>query len=137
MAALAGFDVGVYAGSSATPTDEVAGLNSIEAPLSRDMIDVTTFSANAGGRNRLAGLVDIPITMSGFYEASDTAQTAIRSGWAAGTTVYVLIRFDGSGAPSLEVPCLVESWSISANPEGALEFTASFQQNGAHTFTAS
>lgn len=134
MASLAGYNVTIKVGNSASPTDEVTGINNVSLSDGRNMLDVTTFEGNAGAMQRLAGLRDLSVTLSGFLN-SDSEQVLLQTNHGAGTLTYVLVEFDGAGAPSLEIPCLVESIDYSAAVDGTVDVTFNLVSSGAPTLT--
>ena len=124
MASLAGYNVTIKV-SNSTPlsgTDEITGINNVSLTDTRTMLDITSFENNGGAMERLAGLRDVSITLSGFLNG-DTEQVLLQDNHGTGTLTYVLVEFDGSGAPSLEVPCLVESIDYSAAVDGTVDVT--------------
>jgi predicted secreted protein len=135
MASLAGYNVTIQV-SSTSPVSgsEISGINNISISDGRTMLDVTTFEGNAGAMERLAGLRDLSVTLSGFFD-SGTEQALLRSNHGSGTLTYVLVEFDGAGPPSLEIPCLVESIDYSAAVDGTVDVTYNLVSAGAPTLT--
>jgi predicted secreted protein len=135
MASLAGYNVTIQA-SGTTPVtgSEVTGINNVSITDNRTMLDVTSFEGNAGAMERLAGLRDVSVTLSGFFN-TDTEQALLQDNHGTGTLTYILIEFDGSGTPSLEVPCLVESIDYSAAVDGTVDVTYNLVSAGAPTLT--
>ena len=134
MASLAGYNVTIKVGNSSSPTDEATGINNVSLTDTRTMLDITSFENNGGAMERLAGLRDVSVTLSGFLNG-DTEQVLLQDNHASGTLTYVLVEFDGSGAPSLEVPCLVESIDYSAAVDGTVDVTYNLVSAGAPTLT--
>lgn len=134
MASLAGYNVTIKVGNSSSPTDEATGINNVSLTDTRTMLDITSFENNGGAMERLAGLRDVSITLSGFLNG-DTEQVLLQDNHGTGTLTYVLVEFDGSGAPSLEVPCLVESIDYSAAVDGTVDVTYNLVSAGAPTLT--
>jgi predicted secreted protein len=135
MASLAGYNVTIQV-SSTSPVSgsEISGINNISISDGRTMLDVTTFEGNAGAMERLAGLRDLSVTLSGFFD-SGTEQALLRTNHGSGTLTYVLVEFDGAGPPSLEIPCLVESIDYSAAVDGTVDVTYNLVSAGAPTLT--
>lgn len=129
MTALAGHAIEVYGGTSASPTDEMDGITSISFGPSRDMLETTDFKDTTGARTRLAGLKDGSIQLSGQYESADTAQAALRTAWGSGADFYLQVLWDGTNGN--EVKCIVESYEVSGDVGGLVEFTATLQFNAA------
>ena len=134
MASLAGYNVTIKVGNSSSPTDEATGINNVSMTDTRTMLDITSFENNGGAMERLAGLRDVSVTLSGFLNG-DTEQVLLQDNHASGTLTYVLVEFDGTGAPSLEVPCLVESIDYSAAVDGTVDVTYNLVSAGAPTLT--
>lgn len=129
--ALAGYPLIIRGGASATPTDEIDGINSVRYGPSRAMLNTTDFRDTTDFITRIAGLKDGTIEISGDYEHTDTAQAACRTAWANGTLYYVRILWDGTNG--VEVPCLVESFNIEPAVEDKVSFSASLLFSGAIT----
>lgn len=129
---LPGYDVSIFVGASAAPSDEVTGINNFSLGDGRNMIDVTTFAGNAGAMQRLAGLKDPSLTLSGFFN-SDTEQALLRSSHNSGADVYVRIAFDGTTPPHWECAFKVETVDYGSSVDGAVEVTYSLACNGAPT----
>lgn len=134
MASLAGYNVTIKVGNSSPAGTEIESINNVSISDGRTMLDVTSFEGNAGAMERLAGLRDLSVTLSGFFD-TDTAQALLRTNHGSGTLTYVLVEFDGSGAPSLEIPCLVESIDYSAAVDGTVDVTYNLVSAGAPTLT--
>lgn len=135
--ALAGHPVLVYAkatNAAAVSGDEVDGINSVSYSPSLDLLDVTDFKDTTGTKLKLAGLKDGSISLSGDLEMTDAPQTLLRTAAGDGSSVWMTIHFNPSGAASakgFQVECKVESFEISAAVDGKVEFTASLQFTGA------
>ena len=125
--ALAAHPVIINAGAAASPTDEMDGIISATFSPTRDLLDETDFADTSGAHKRFGGLRDGTISLSGDYEASDTAQTALRAAFDGGTEFHVQILWDGTNGH--EVETRVESYEISASVEGKVEFSATLQFN--------
>jgi len=134
MASLAGYNVTLSVGNSSPASTEIESINNVSITDNRTMLDVTSFEGNAGAMERLAGLRDVSVTISGFFD-TDTGQALLQDNHGTGTLTYVLVEFDGSGAPSLEVPCLIESIDYSAAVDGTVDVTYNLVSAGAPTLT--
>ena len=132
MASLAGYNVTIKVGNSATPTDEITGINNVSITDNRNMLDITSFENNGGAMERLAGLRDVSLTLSGFFN-TDTEQALLQDNHGTGTLTYVRIEFDGATPPHLEVPCLIESIDYSAAVDGTVDVTYNLVSAGAPT----
>ena len=136
MASLAGYNVTIKVASTSSPgaSDEITGINNVSLTDNRNMLDVTSFEGNGGAMERLAGLRDVSLTLSGFLN-SDAEQVLLQTSHDTGATVYALVEFDGSAAPSLQVPSLVESIDYSAAVDGTVDVTFNLVSNAAPTLT--
>ena len=136
MASLAGYNVTIKVANSSplSGTDEITGINNVSLTDNRNMLDITSFENNGGAMERLAGLRDVSLTLSGFLNG-DAEQVLLQDNHASGTLTYALVEFDGSGAPSLEIPCLVESIDYSAAVDGTVDVTYNLVSAGAPTLT--
>lgn len=124
--ALAGHEVKINVG-----VNELDGIKSFSVSNENDMLDETDFADTSGFRKRFQGLQDGNISLSGDYEAADTAQVALRAAKAAGTTVTIQLLYDGTNGDS--VVCHVENFSINAEVGGLVEFSCNLLFNAAPT----
>jgi len=130
MMALAGKGVVVkYKTSQAGPANPVGGINNVSLSDGRNNIDVTAFGSNDIAR--IPGLLDHPITVSGFYDGSDPGQQAIRANYTSGSDLWIQLLPDGT--TGFEVKVLVSSFEISASVDGAVEFNAELESTGSVT----
>lgn len=123
--ALAGSSIVLKGGVSSNPSDEIDGANNIRFGRTREMLETTDFKDTSGARTRLAGLKDGVVEISGDYEPSDTAQTAIESKLDDGNSYYVQVLWDGTNGHEIE--CKVESFDIDGEVAGKAQFTATLQ----------
>ena len=124
--ALAGHEVVINVGAN-----ELDGIKSFSISNESDLLDETDFADTSGFRKRFQGLQDGTISLSGDYEPADTAQLALISGKAAGTTVSIALLYDGASGDT--VTCHVESFDISGEVGGLVEFSCSLKFNAAPT----
>lgn len=115
-------------GASATPTDDVDGANDATFNRLADLLDTTDFEDTSNFRTRIQGLKDANFSISGDYVAGDTAQTAVRTAYNNGTTVFV--RWLPDGTNGFELECHVESESLSGSVDGKAEFSWTLQGTG-------
>lgn len=121
--ANAGLDTDVHVSTDDSTYNAVGGANSISMNLQKAMIEVTEFGDSA--IDRITGLFDTPVSVSGFYSPSDTGQSAIRTQFLSGGTIYARVLPDGTNG--FKVQCRVESFELSSDPSGAATFSASLQ----------
>jgi len=134
MASLAGYNLLINVGNSPGPSTEITGINNVSITDNRTMLDVTSFEGNAGAMERLAGLRDVSVTLSGFFDTG-TGQALLQDNHGTGTLTYVKVEFDGATPPDLEVPCLIESIDYSAAVDGTVDVTYNLVSAGAPTLT--
>ena len=76
---------------------EIDGINDYTFGLSRDVLETTDFMDTSGAHTRILGLQDIPVSISGDAEFSDTnGQNVLRAAFVSGATVYFRVRPDGT-----------------------------------------
>lgn len=125
--ALAGYGVEVRGGATASPTNQIDGINSIRYGESAAMLTTMDFAQTSEHITRIRGLKDGTIELSGDYEHSDTAQAALRTAARNGTAYHVQILWDGTNG--VEVQCIVESFNIEPGVEDKVTFSASLLFN--------
>lgn len=132
--ALAGHPVVVYVkatSASAIAGDEIDGINNVSYSPTVDMLEVTDFKDTSGYRQKLAGLRDGSITLSGDLEMADAPQDLLRTAFGDGTSVWATLHFDpggSAGSKGFKVECKVSANDVSASFDGKVEtsFTLDF-----------
>lgn len=118
----------------------LAGVNDVSISLSRNLIDVSQIDGSSDFTKRLGGLKDFPITISGFFDATDTAYGHLKANFVSGTQIDIQVYFDptlGAGNTGFEcASCLVESMEFSASVDGAQEASFTIQSNATIAFTS-
>ena len=127
---LAGHAVIIEASSDDATYNAFDGLNDASFSPSRDLLDTTAFN-DASARQRLAGLTDGSISLSGDYESADTAQALVRTSFTSGAAIYIQCKWDGTNGH--KATCIVEDFEISASVDGKVEWSATIQFNSALT----
>lgn len=125
-----GCEAGFFLGS-----DEVAGLNTITNPYTSESLDVTVFSSNCV-REFLAGLISGTITISGFYEVTDTAgQVAMFTAFLARTklTTTQKPKILWNGTNGIEADGIITNYEVGAQVGQIISFSATIQLSGAPT----
>jgi hypothetical protein len=92
-----GFQCKLYrnTGTYASPTwTEITNVKDLEVPFAFSEADVSTRSGG-GWREKMAGLLDAPVTFGMVYDPADTVYTALRTAAFARTTVEFAIA-DGA-----------------------------------------
>ncbi len=91
-----------------------------------EILDITAFGDTY--KNRLAGIKDTTVSISGNYYASDsTGQEVI----VPGDSVYIGVMPSGPTVAGTQVPAIVESYEISSDANGKQTFSATFACKGA------
>lgn len=133
MAEVAGYvnRVKILAGSTpmvgaGAPTGSyIEGVDNSTYSLLCDLLEITAFGDSY--KNRLAGLKDGSMSISGNYDSADTGQIAI----VPGSSFYVGVYPSGPSVVGKQAPAICESLEISADAAGKQTFTASFSFIGA------
>jgi len=113
-------------------TNKVAGLNNISNAITGDTLDVTTFNSDCF-RQFIAGLKGGTVSISGFYEPTDTTgQRAMFTALLAGTvlTTTQKPKFMVDGTNGFTADGIVSSYTVDATPEGTVNFSAEIQLTG-------
>jgi len=133
MAATASYLAEVQCNISGGSFSTLAGVNDVSVSISRTLVDVSVMNATDDFTKRLAALKDFPISVSGFFEPTDTAYGHIQSAFVdSALPLVVKVFFDGTKAATkrgFQVTCLVESIEVSASVDGAQEVSISLQSN--------
>lgn len=98
-------------------------------------VDITTLDSTGGYREYMQGFRDSgEVELSGFHDAADAGQTALRAAFAAGTTGEFLVEFpDGT---TVSFSGFIKSHTIgSAEVDGAIGFGAVIRISGAVSVT--
>jgi predicted secreted protein len=131
--ATASYNAQVQMNSGGGGYSVLAGVNSVSISLGRTLVDVSAMNGSDDFTKRLAALKDFPITISGFYNVSDTAYGHVKTAFTTpATTLGVKVFMDGTlgaGLAGFSVTCLVESIEISASVDGAQEISINLQSN--------
>ena len=122
------------AGGTETTVGRLSSIGEIN-PDSKEL-DVTTLDSAGGYREYLQGFKDSGrLEVSGFHDAGDAGQAALRAAYASGTTGAAKISFpDGT---EVSFTGYVKSHTIgAAEVDGAVGFGAVFRISGAVTVSA-
>lgn len=132
MAESAGYNV-VFevSNNGSTGWEEPNGINSLEIGRDGNVADITDFAQNAGARRRLKLLEDLSCSISGFYDPADAGQAIIEGRFKDGAACHIGVKWLGDGDTREVCECIVTDFSISASPDGVVEFSASLSANGA------
>lgn len=110
-------------GSSATTYSTMDGILSFTVTDSRDLLDITDF-ASGTVRDRLAGLRDFSIQLSGDLEATDAGLLKAEGSFGAGTASHTFrVLYDGTSGTAFV--CMIESIEKSGSVDGKVEVSIS------------
>lgn len=118
-----------------TASDEIKGVRDLSVEETRTVTD-STYLGDAFN-TFTAGVKSVSLSMSGHFLASDTAQKAVRDGYANGTTVYLHIIDTPSATvgqrKGTKYPVYVESLSLKYATGDVVAFDAKFALAAAPT----
>ena len=87
-----------------------------------DLLEISQFGDSY--KDRLAGMKDTSVTISGNLDAADTlGQLELEPG----DTVYIAVHYGGATVAGTQVKCIVESFEQSADATGKQTFSATLQ----------
>lgn len=127
MSEVAGFtnQAWILAGSTAMTNStgaKISGIDNSTYSQLCDMLEITQFGDTY--KNRMGGLKDTSVKISGNYYPGDTNGQDII---IPGNTVFIGVYPQGTGVAGKQVKAIIESAEISADVGGKQTFTASFQ----------
>ena len=126
--ALAGKNVLVQASTDDITYNTIKELNDVSFTVDGDNIDVTEFLDQY--MNRIQGLKDVSMSMSGFWDPTDTTgQVAIRNALVNDTAIFAQVLWDGTNGFKAEFK--VASFEQSAAVDGAVEVSIDLEGDGA------
>ena len=119
------------AGGNAVPVGRLSSIGEIRADS--EELDVTTLDSAGGCREYIQGFRDAgELEVSGFHDAGNAGQAALRAAYATGEAGGVAIAFPDGTAVSFNA--YVKRHSIgAAKVDGAVGFGAVFRVTGAVT----
>lgn len=136
LAAHPGKFYAVASSTTATGTDEIGGVNSVDFGPSVDLIDITDFKDTSGAHIKLSALTDGSMTIAGDLDTTNAPQQLLRTSMATGASVWITAWFNPSGSVGVKgfkVECKVASYKVSAKVDGKNEFSSELQFTGAVT----
>lgn len=101
---------------------KVLGVDSSSYNQLCDILEITQFGDTH--KNRIAGLKDTNISLSGNYYPGDTAG---QEELVPGDTVFIGVYPQGGAVAGMQVKAIVESFEISASASDKQTFSASLQ----------
>jgi len=132
MAVNVGFEGTLEASTDGSTYSAIGGANSVSANLGRAMLEITDFDDTAV--NRIAGLKDSSVSVSGHYIGDDAGQVILKAAAASGNDVYIRWRPDGTLGFVLQGK--VENYNMSGDPGSTTTFDSSLQATTAWTVEA-
>jgi len=131
--ALPGKHAGVLKGGTA-----IMEISEATFTINGEVVDVSTFDSD-GWRERILNLRDATISLSGFYDPTDTTgQVQIRDAQLAQEVVEdIQVRADATDpSTGLECDAVVETFEINPTVEGAVAVSITLQSTGPITVPA-
>ncbi len=127
MAELAGRlnEVWILSGSTAmigTTGAKINGVDNSSFNRLADLLDITQFGDSY--RDRIVGLKDTNVTLSGNYDPVDAAQVILDN---PGAEIFIGIYPSGTGVAGKQVNALIESYEIGADAAGKQTFSCTIQ----------
>jgi predicted secreted protein len=100
---------------------ELCGMTSVSFGPDRTTLDITSFCDTSGARQKMKGLIDGQISVSGHYQATGAQKTLrnLHDDGAEDETIYVRILWDGTNGHKVE--CVVSSYSIDGELDGTVQ----------------
>lgn len=110
--------------------NEVDGISSISFGPTRDQLETTDFMTATGARERMSGLKDGVISVSGDFEGVDTGQQNIRDVFAGDEDEVCWVQILWDGTSGFHVPCKVDSFTIDSEVSDKVTFSAELSFTG-------
>lgn len=140
MAVSAGHVAGLRARSStaianASQGSEVKGLINIDFGQNAELLDTTHFD-NGQYRQRIIGLRDATLSLSGDFIEDDAGQGILETNFFDDILAYIAyfpVHTGVSGDDGWTMAVQVQDYTLSASVEGKLEMTMTLMQAGAVT----
>ena len=131
MAATAGYSTVVSFSTDDITYNAFTNIKSVSGlALTAADLDTTSFGTGQW-KTRIQGLKEMMPKLDGQWEIA-TAQTAARTAFTSGATVYLKVLFDGTNG--FKIACIVESYEIGSAVDGLVTFSLSLASNGSPTF---
>lgn len=108
----------------------VDGIRSLSNPKNREMLDTTDFKDNEGAVDRIAGLMDGSVDISGDFEPDDPGLQAIEEAFDNGEKIWVRCTVDPDATKGFKAAYLVESFNLDDSVDGKAEVSVTFQLAG-------
>lgn len=105
--------------------------------IGTNMLDVTTHSTGTKQwRDFIAGLSDWSGSIGGFEDPTSTGLDDMRTNTLTPTTAQLILYVDKSGGENYRGSSLVETFSVGADIDGAVDTTVSFRGTGALAYSS-
>ena len=113
-------------------SDVIAEMSDASMTINGELLDRTTFDDD-GWRRKLAGIKDASISISGFYNPSDTTgQVALRTAALAGSVIsdFTFLSDKNSATSGFKCDALVGSFEVGAEVAGLVSVSISLESDG-------
>jgi hypothetical protein len=129
MTALAGKECVVYASTTGLPASWNAIMELKDANLASKAASIDVSQFGDSFMERILGLKDTSLTLSGFWEPDDTTgQIVIRDSWLADSDLYIAVAFDGTNGFSSKYVC--STFGIQATVAGSTDLSITVDSTG-------
>lgn len=108
-------------------SDNMSGVHDVSLNRVRDELETTDFGDTA--KAFILGLAGAEVTFSGAYESSDTAYGRLETAFGDGSSVYVILLWNGSAGH--EIVCKVPTLTINGARDGLVEVSGTLRATGA------
>ncbi|HEV2583781.1 MAG TPA: phage tail tube protein [Ktedonobacteraceae bacterium] len=124
----------VKVGTSASPTNKVAGVSDISLPFAAAEYDVSNMDvANNGWQQYIPGLKGAKNALKVWYDPTDTnGQLVLQNAWVNGTLLYFIVSINGTNTATFTA--YVSDMSQHGPVNNANEATYTLQMTGSVTF---
>lgn len=128
-----GFLGWVKVGTSASPTNKVAGVSDISLPFSAAQYDVSNMDAtNNGWQQFIPGLKTAKPQIKVWYDPTDTnGQVVLQNAWLNGTLLYFIASINGVNTATFTA--YVADFNTHGPVNNANDTTVTLQMTGAVT----
>lgn len=124
--ATAGYQGDIEASTDDSAYNNVGGINNVSFNMQRAMLETTEFGDDFV--DRISGLFDTPVTLSGHRLHSDTAQAALVTAFLAGSDIWIRWRPDGTNG--FKVKCGVQDMQLGQGVGDTAQVTFTLASRG-------
>jgi hypothetical protein len=121
-------------GTSASPTNKVAGVSDLTLPNNTNQYDVSNMdAANAGWEVWIPGLSGSKPTIKCWYDPTDTnGQLVLQNAWLNKTLLYFIFSINGTNTATFTA--YVAGFNVHGPVNNANDTTVTLQMTGAIVF---